>query len=161
LLISLARCRVRQEEASYKRVISPFCNSLNGLSDKMKIKVILTQDFYQHDYDDYDSNRIITSGITEWEEVTPKEFEFLRQNIKKINVNDQNAIIVQQDDIPVIRRIADIKEYIKKEVAAEEARREKEKKIAEDKKTAWLLKKKTKIEADELLLLKTLQEKYK
>lgn len=129
-----------------------------------KVKILIATDS-SSDYDDYYSRTILRQGITDWEEISEEDLAFLRNNLYHIvdrNVYGYSAtpILVVQDEVNLVQRIASIKDAIRIEnerrAAAEEAARKKR----EAAKLKKELAKKAKTEAAELALLNALKEKY-
>lgn len=94
----------------------------------MKIKLILVNGNY--DYDDNYTARL-GEGISDWEEVTQDEYEFINANLWRLKLTNRNRaddiIIVRQDDISVADRIVGIKKEIEKLAKQEEKRKNEEK----------------------------------
>lgn len=129
-----------------------------------KVKILIATDS-SSDYDDYYSRVILRQGITDWEEISDEDLAFLRNNLYHIvdrNVHGYSAtpILVVQDEVNLVQRIASIKDAIRVEnerrAVAEEAARKKR----EAAKLKKELAKKAKTEAEELALLNALKEKY-
>lgn len=129
-----------------------------------KVKIVLTSESGS-DYDDYYSQQIIRQGMTDWEEVSQEDLDFLLRNKWRIVDRQKHGpyvhpMVVVMDDEPVLDRIASIKEFVRKE----EERQKKEEAERLAKKAAAKLKKelakKARDEATELELLAELQRKY-
>ena len=121
-----------------------------------KIKLLLVEESY-YDYDDNYHEAILRSGITDWEEVSQEDYDFLQRNKFRLkNAVASNIIIVSQDSIPILKRIQDIKDEIQKEIDKAEEEKNKKKKKAEENR----LKKLAKTEAQEKELLNILKTKY-
>lgn len=107
---------------------------------------------------DYESQEILTHGISDWEEVTQQEFDFIRANIHILSHQNygQRFVLVAQPEHGVLGAITSIKEAIEdgKKREAERLAKAKAKKQAEADKLA------SKARDKELQQLKKLQEKY-
>lgn len=130
---------------------------------KVKL-IIINSGFSYNDYDEYSAD-IIRAGITDWEDITDKELEYLNINkyllSRAFNLPSQmDIMILKQDDRPIIERISSLTSLIKKmeddRVKEEEARLAKKAAAAESRR----LKKLAKTEAEELALLATLKAKH-
>jgi len=130
-----------------------------------KVKLLITTSGVSYDeYDSYSAD-IIRAGLTDWEEITDQEYEYLKS--KKYYLGQalklrsgEEIVIMKQDDRPVVERISSLTTFIKKledERAKEEAARLKKK---EDAALTRKLKKQAKTEAEELALLQQLKEKH-
>lgn len=121
-----------------------------------KIKLLLVEETY-YDYDDNYHEAVLKSGITDWEEVSEEDYDFLKRNKFRLkSVDGSNILIVSQDSIPILKRIQDIKDEIQKEIDKAEEEKNKKKKKAEENR----LKKLAKTEAQEKELLNILKSKY-
>lgn len=121
-----------------------------------KIKLLLVEETY-YDYDDNYNAAVLRSGITDWEEVSQEDYDFLKRNKFRLkSVDGSNILIVSQDSIPILKRIQDIKDEIQKEIDKAEEEKNKKKKKAEENR----LKKIAKTEAQEKELLNILKTKY-
>lgn len=76
-----------------------------------KIKIIIVDGYY--DYDDHWCNRM-AEGISDWEEVSDEDYQYIRNNLHHIKLKVGTPIIIQQDDVTVAERIKGIKKTIKK-----------------------------------------------
>lgn len=65
-------------------------------------------------YDDYESQRVIVEGITDWEEISDSDLDFLRKHFYMLP-ETSNLILLVKDEIPVMDRIKSIKEFLKKQ----------------------------------------------
>lgn len=130
-----------------------------------KVKLLITTSVASYDeYDSYSAD-IIRAGLTDWEEITDQEYEYLES--KKYYLGQalklrsgEEIVIMKQDDRPVIERISSLTAFIKKledDRVKEEAARLKKK---EDAALARKLKKQAKTEAEELALLEQLKAKH-
>lgn len=126
-----------------------------------QVKILLSRDVYDG-YDDPYSRSILQDGISDWEEISDEDYNFLRNNLymlsnlysKEYNLS---PILVVKDEKPVLNRIESIKEFIKNE-----QRREAERKAEEErKKTEKAKKRMLKKVADERALFEQLKEKFK
>lgn len=132
-----------------------------------KVKVVLFQDASSDD--DYYSQQIIRQGITEWEDISEEDYQFLRNNKHRI-LNGRNqverfgygttATIIVQDDVPVVERISTIREEIRKEQERDRKESEKRAALKAERELKKQLSKRAKTEADERRLLEELQQKY-
>ncbi len=88
----------------------------------MKIKIVLTQNIDVSSDEDYSSINIIRQGITDWEEVSQEDYDFLISNLWRMHLDykDLSPTILVQDDVPVIQRINSIKERIQEEKIKQE-----------------------------------------
>lgn len=109
-----------------------------------KIKIVLVE--YALDDDDY-TKRILRSGITEWEEVTEEDLKYIQDNHYLVShLIGGTAMVVKQDDAPVVTRIAEVKKYVadtlaKRAAEIEDAKKARDAKIAERKRKRELSKK--------------------
>jgi len=130
-----------------------------------KVKVLITSSRVSYDeYDSY-SEDIIRAGITDWEEITQEEYEFLIRN--KYYLKDalkfrsgEDLLILKQDDKPVVERISSLTAFIKK--MEDDRKKEEQARLAKKEAAALArkLKKQAKTEADELALLAELKAKH-
>lgn len=127
--------------------------------------VIMSTDSYYDDYDSY-SHNIIRSGITEWEEISEKQYDFLMQH-KGYHLDaamkvpsGSTAIIIRQDEEGALLRVESIEKLIKKmeedRIKEENERRAKKEAAA----LARKLKKEAKTKEEELALLAALKAKH-
>ena len=130
-----------------------------------KVKILIATETSQYEYDDYYTQHILRQGITDWEDISEEDLDFLQKN--RYNIIDREKyghdaypIVLVQDDITLVDRISSIREFIKKQ-------EEKRKKLDEEmrkKREAAALKKKlaqaAKTEAEEKALLEALKAKY-
>lgn len=99
------------------------------------VKILLSRDIsYDNEYD-YTSQRIIQESISDWEEISDEDYEFLRLNfcwLFKDYTKEYNLVpsLIVKDNKPVIERIESIKTYMEqekyrqaKEKAAEDAKK--------------------------------------
>lgn len=122
-----------------------------------KVKLVVTYDI--SDPDDYYSSQIIRQGITDWEDISGSELQFLRDNRWRLNslaAAGGSVAIIVQDEVSILDRITTIRGFIRQE--EDRAREEAEKK--ERAKQEKLLKRQAKTKADEIALLERLKEKY-
>lgn len=116
------------------------------------VKLVMTEESYSDDY----STTIMREGISNWEEITHEEYEFLRNNLYRLSGMNGVHLLVQ-DDVPVRRRIDNIKQIIaEQQKKVEQERIEREKKAAEK-----ALRKRAKTEEQERKLYEELQKKFK
>lgn len=106
------------------------------------------------DYDDYNSRTVLANSISDWEEITEAEFEFLQRNLHHLYNNKSmgRLVLIRKDEATVTERITSIKASLKK-IKDEEDRKKKE---ADLKKAKRLAAKKNK----DLETLQKLKEKY-
>lgn len=115
--------------------------------------------FMSHEYPDYYecSAEIITHGISDWEEITDEEYDYLRRNLYKLSDPKYGRpVIIIQSDKTALEYIDSIKNFI-----AEEKRKvEEAKRLREEKKAKAAAKKQQDLEAKELKKFKELAKKY-
>lgn len=126
-----------------------------------QVKIILSKEVITS-YDDPYNYTLIRDGITDWEEISDEDYDFLRWNLsylyKTYNEEYGNLVpmIIVKDDKPVLDRIESIKEFIE-QLKTKEA----ERKAEEERKKAEKAKKRMmKKVADERALFEQLKEKF-
>ena len=89
----------------------------------------------------YDSERIISENITDWEDISDEDLEFLRRNWNKIlkipyfkRCSDRGFKLLVKGEIEVKPTIDQIKEMLKKEEENKKKAAEKRKRVAADRK---------------------------
>lgn len=94
-----------------------------------KVKIIIVHNF---DCDDDHSIEVAKEGVTDWEEISQKDYIHLFYNLHRIikPMRDSRPILICQDETPIIHRIEQLKELIEKD----RKREEKEKQAAKDRK---------------------------
>ena len=119
-----------------------------------KVRIILVED-YEYDYDRYSE---IVSSITDWEEVTEEEFDFLRNFLYKLKdwPSYSKPKLLRLDDQPISYRISNLRETMKETL--ERVKKEEEKKKATVRKAAETRRKK--LEEKEKAELERLKKKY-
>jgi hypothetical protein len=124
------------------------------------VKIVLAQDISLDDYGDYYSRNIIRDSITDWEEVSDEDFNFLRGNLSWLFRSVQDAgmtpCLLVKDEQPIVQRIQSVKDEIRKYEENQRKQREK----AEQEKAERARKRLLKQAKSELELLTQLQEKY-
>lgn len=127
-------------------------------NDTRRVKIVMCEEFSDDDY----SRTILREGISDWEEITKEEYEFLRTHLNGMYSSSYpyRAVLICEDEVPVRERITSIKQTI----AAQKMKVEKERKIREEKAAeraaAKELKKRAKTEEQEKLLFAELKRKY-
>lgn len=118
----------------------------------VEVKIFIAMDY--SDYDDYNSRTVLANSISDWEEITEAEFEFLQRNLHHLYNNKSmgRLVLIRKDEATVTERITSIKASLKK-IKDEEDRKKKE---ADLKKAKRLAAKKNK----DLETLQKLKEKY-
>jgi hypothetical protein len=124
------------------------------------VKIVLAQDISLDDYGDYYSRNIIRDSITDWEEVSDEDFDFLKSNIVHLfrSVRDagMQPCLLVKDEQSIVQRIQSVKDEIRKfEEDRRKQQEEDEQRKAERARQRLLKKAKSEIE-----LLTQLQEKY-
>lgn len=126
-----------------------------------QVKIILSKEVLTS-YDDPYNYTLIRDGITDWEEISDEDYDFLRWNLsylcKTYNEEYGNLVpmIIVKDDKPVLDRIESIKDFIE-QLKTKEA----ERKAEEERKKAEKAKKRMmKKVADERALFEQLKEKF-
>lgn len=79
----------------------------------------------QYIHDDYDSylHSVLREGVSDWEEISDEDFEFIRDNLTRLNFkNGDQLIIVEKIDDGVPNTIKGIKDVINKSIAEAKAR---------------------------------------
>lgn len=123
-----------------------------------RVKILLCEEFSDDDY----SRTIVREGISDWEEITMEEYNFLREHLTGMYSPKwpYRAALVCEDEVPVRERIAGIK----KAIDVHKAKVEKERKIREEaqaqRAAAKELKKRAKTEDAEKKLFEELQKKF-
>ena len=120
-----------------------------------KIAIITFVDTYKNYQDDYDCDKIVDS-ITEWSEVTQEDYDIL----VKEEARSRNFFVIERLDADPKFIQKTVAEYLK-QAKAEAEKKLKAEQAAKEKKLAAELKKRAKTEADEIELLRKLQEKHK
>ena len=116
-------------------------------------------DKYLDDYD-YKPAQVLTQGISDWEEISEEDYNFIRANMNYLtNPNNFQGryVLVAQPEGGAIQAINDIKALFLKYKKEEEDRKAENRRKAEEAKQRKLNKSKEK----ELKTLRELQEKYK
>lgn len=121
-----------------------------------EVKILLFRE--RSFYDDYNNFKEITDSITDWEEISNSQYEYLVANIHKLRKwpYDLWPLLVVKDTEPIALRIESIKELIDAEIAKAEEKKRK----AEEKKRLTKEADKKKQEEKELKLLEELKKKY-
>jgi hypothetical protein len=78
-----------------------------------------------HSYTEYEDNGILRDSITDWEEVSDEEYEFLRENWYRIchNITQEygnvsvTPLLIVKDSTPVTARIMSVYDLIQQEKA--------------------------------------------
>lgn len=123
-----------------------------------EVKIVLVQEFFN---DDSYSVNIIRDSITDWEQISDEDLQFLRRNLIKV-VGDTKIgyefkpMLIIKDAQPVSVRIKEIK----KEIAAAQARIEKARKEREAKRKQKEKDKLLKSQTSEKELFRELAKKY-
>ena len=115
-----------------------------GINNMRKIKLV---DVTEIDSYDGECHHSVYHGITDWEEVSDDDFEFLTSNTFGRVFGGRKYIIIQQDQLTIADRIVTIKEAIDKEKKrrlADERKYQKENAAREAKKEAKRLEKERK-----------------
>lgn len=126
-----------------------------------QVKILLSRELY-NEYDDIYSRSILQDGISDWEEISDEDYDFLRRNLYMLSnlyTKEYNLspVLIVKDERPVFDRIQSIKEYINQEKQKEAKRKaEEERKKAEKAKKRMM-----KQTADERALFEQLKEKFK
>lgn len=125
---------------------------------KEEITVSVKMFIVDYSYHSYEDDSTIISGVTDWEELSQKDyFKVLdwvnAKNLKTCWQRDKKYHLVQKvDQINVPSCIAEYKELMKEEIAAKEEAKAKKEKAAATRKKNKIKKEKQK--------LKELQDKY-
>ena len=118
----------------------------------------MVQDCY-HNYDD-DSSVILREGISDWENISDEDYQVLKDNFWRLQhgtyQTDLRPVLIEQDSVPLAKRIINIKELI----AQERERQEKEQADRKAKEAERTRKKLLKKAGDEQKLLEELKKKY-
>lgn len=97
------------------------------------VKIVLLQETS----DDYYSQKIIRDSISDWEEVSDADFQFLQKHLHSVfpYKNGFTPMIIVKDETPISNRISQIKDLLDKEKARHEAEKAKrdEAKLAREK----------------------------
>lgn len=124
------------------------------------VKIVLSQEISLDEYGDYYSRNIIRDSITDWEEVSDGDYKFLLTNLhhlfKTVREAGMNPCLLVKDEQPIIQRIQSVREEIRRHQDYERKRLEKEEQEKAERTRKRLMKK----AANEIELLKQLQEKY-
>lgn len=133
---------------------------------KVKLVLVSNDGGGYNDYDDYYGTAVIRTNITDWDEISDEEYDFLLKN-KGYNLNQamkiregSSVMILKQDDEPVLNRIDSITKLIKK--MEDDRIKEEQARIAKKEATALKkrLNKEAKTKDEELALLAALKEKH-
>lgn len=126
-----------------------------------QVKIILGKEILSS-YDDPYNYTLIRDGITDWEEISDEDYDFLRRNLsylyKTYNEEYDNLVpmILVKDDKPVFDRISSIREFIEQMKTKETERKAEEERKKAEKAKKRMLKK----VADERALFEQLKEKF-
>lgn len=91
-----------------------------------KIKLVIVRESYSYSYDDY--NHVLSRGISDWEEVSDEELQFIECYKHLIPVQqDERVEVVKQLDSDVPETITNIKNTLAALKQAEEDRKAAEK----------------------------------
>lgn len=93
-----------------------------------KIKIVISDSYY---YDEEYHHKVV-EGISDWEEVTEEDYQFIKNNLHHLNIKKGYPSIIRQDDVSVYERIKDIKGTLAKYQKEFEAKREEEKRKREE-----------------------------
>ena len=122
------------------------------------VKILITTGEYDRDHDDYRYH--YSKDLTNWEEVSDDDYQFLKKYADLLPYKDKTytdrVIILSQDDVLVTDRIAELRERLKDQLLAEQAHKAKQLLAAEKAKKDRLIQKK----AQELKTFEKLQVKY-
>ena len=122
----------------------------------VEVKIFVAMDY--SDYDDYNSRTVLANSISDWEEITEAEFEFLQRNLHHLyNTHSMGRLVlIRKDEATVTERISSIKAALQK-IKDEEDRKKQEAEVKKAKRLeAKLAAKKDK----DLETLQKLKEKY-
>lgn len=89
----------------------------------MKAKIFLIHSRYIDD----EYEHFLSNGVSDWEEMSPEEFKFVKDNLWRLeakNRNDSQYVLVSQDEKSISDRIVDIKNAISEEIKKEQKRKE-------------------------------------
>jgi hypothetical protein len=117
------------------------------------VKIVLVEDPIYNDYDEI-STAVIRDGISNWESISDEDYKFLKDNLWRLQ--NKSMMIIEQDPVPVIKRIDSIKKWIKEEKDRVEQAAAARKAEQEEKARKRLLKK----AGNEIKLLEELKKKY-
>jgi hypothetical protein len=109
--------------------------------------------------DDYYDNQVLTQGISDWEEITEEDFEYIKNNLhilQEANKHSQQYVLVREPEGGALQAIKSIKDEVERAAKAELERKAE----AKRKNQAAAQKKADKARNKELEQLKKLKEKY-
>jgi predicted RNA-binding protein with RPS1 domain len=109
--------------------------------------------------DDYYDQQILTQGISDWEEISEEDFQFVQQNLhllQKINNNVHQYVLVREPEGGALQAIKSIRDEVERAAKAEQERKAEAKRRSQ----AAAQKKADKARNKELEQLKKLKEKY-
>jgi len=103
------------------------------------VKILLMQETS----DDYYSQKIIRDSISDWEEISDEDFQFLQKHLASIFPynNGFMPLLMVKDDKPVLSRIEQIKKVLDREKEKQDAERAKREESKRAKEKARMLKK--------------------
>lgn len=95
----------------------------------MKIKLVIIDG-----YTDYDGDwrSQVIEGISDWEEVTEEDYQYIKSNLWRLNIKNGTPVLIRQDKVSIFDRIKDIKKTIKEREEAENKKREEARQKAEE-----------------------------
>lgn len=95
----------------------------------MKIKLVIIDG-----YTDYDGDwrSQVIEGISDWEEVTEEDYQYIKSNLWRLNIKNGTPVLIRQDEVSIFDRIKDIKKTIKEREEAENKKREEARQKAEE-----------------------------
>lgn len=119
------------------------------------VKILLMQETS----DDYYSQKLIRDSISDWEEVSDEDFQFLHKHLHSIfpYSNGFTPMLMVKDDKPLVARIAQIKQVLDREKAKQDAERAKREEAKRAREKAKMLRKM----ASERELFEELSKKFK
>ena len=121
-----------------------------------QVKLILSSTRIDDEYGD-EYSTIVTDSISDWETISDDEYQLLKDNMYRLQHSyTNNVVLLEKDSVPVIHRIASIREWIQ----AEREKDEKEKAERQAQQLERARKKMLKKAGDELKLLEELRAKY-
>lgn len=119
-----------------------------------QVKLFLSEERYT-DWDD--SHAELGKGVTDWETLSDEDYSFLKNNLWLLrNQLNVNVILVEKDCVPVVQRIASIREWVKQQQAKIDEEKARKRAQAQEREKKKLLKK----AESEIKLLEELKAKY-
>jgi hypothetical protein len=122
----------------------------------VKVKLFM---YVNVNVDDYYDQQVLTQGISDWEEITEEDFQFIQQNLhflQKANNHSHQYVLVREPEGGALQAIKSIKDEVERAAKVELERKAE----AKRRQQAAAQKKADKARNKELEQLKKLLEKH-